>query len=423
MNQLLKEAFQLRKNQKFEKAVELYKPLWSDNPDSFSDWDGWSFGFCLSKLGLHTESLEVCRKLYKKYSDKEFLNSLYAKSIYYTQFKNSKESSVENLRKAATAILKLSPPNQTYSYSAIAVFGLTKVLMTQMNINWSEIENWLLKLEPDLLNDNVFITTDKKGKKIELASAKEEWYSLMIRAKAGLDQPQELLKYLEIARKQNLKWHYSNDIWFKRKEAFACLSIGEREKAEKILRKITAQKKDWFLLFDLSKAVKDENERIQLMCEAALSPGKTEHKINLFYSFFELLKNTDQKIAKTNLELVVAIRKENNWLIPDNLKKDKAECQLTSEEIRNSSTILNELKAFWQSLSNEKQTKFEGIVSNILENGKSAFVKEGKNTYYFNMGKWYGKLKTGDKISFDLTDGFDKKKNRSTKIAINIKPL
>lgn len=421
MNQLLKEAFQLRKNLEFNKAIKIYKTVWTEDENLFNDWDGWSYAFCLSKLNFHDKALEVCRKMYPKYPNYEILNSLYAKSIYFTQFKNQSETNIQNLQKAATAILKLSPPGNPYSYTPVAIFGLIKSMMAQMNINWSEIEKWLLKLEPDLLDDKAFKMIDSNGKAKEYASPKEEWYSLMIRTKAGLNQPREVLEILGIARKQNLKWHYNNDIWFARKEAFAFLSLGANEKAEQILRKIITQKKDWFLLFDLSTAVKDNDEKIQLMCKAALAPGKIEHKIKLFQTFAEMLKTERTEKSKNHFELVAAIRKENGWGLPEDLIKNLKELEINPDNLNKSSQIINEIKSYWQEFSDEDQQKRTGTIIKILPNGNSGFVKERNDSFYFNAGKLSGKIKEGDKVLFEITEGFDKKKNKATKMAVNLK--
>ena len=424
MKQLLKEAFQKRKNQDFQNAVDIYEQIWKNNPEIFTDWDAWSYVFSLSKLNAYQKALERCQVLYRRMPASEMLKGIYAKAVFYTQFKSKNEVGLDTLRKAAKAVIKLSPPHLPYSYAPATVFALIKRLLAQLVINWEEIESWLNTVDPDLLRDKDFGIKDGRGKNISLASPKEEWYSLMIRAKAGLNQPAELLKFLELARKQNLKWHYNNDIWFARKEAFALLSLGNREKAEKILRRIISQKRDWFLLYDLALVVEDTEEKLLLMSKAALSPGKTEHKIKLFQMMYHLLKNTNPQTAKKHLKLALAVRTEQGWSVSDELKKVLLEEEITLDKIGNSSGILRDLKPYWrqQSLSENTERK-SGVVASILPSGKSGFIVDGRDSWYFNVGLLANKIKTGDRVTYELADGFDKKKNKAVKNAVNIQVM
>ena len=341
-------------------------------------------------------------------------------AIYYTQFKGKSEPGLPDLKKAASAILKLSPPTREFSFAPIAIFNLVKKIMAGQQFSWAEIETWLLKIDPAFLSDQPFKMTQQNGKTSELASQKEEWYSHMIRVKAGLDQPAELLELLKTARKQNLKWHYNNDIWFARKEAFAHMQLGDLQKAESILRKVTAQKKDWFLLYDMAQVVDNEEEKLKLMIRAVTAPGKIEHKVKLYYSLYQQLIKSDREAAILHLKLFTAIRKEKNWGITDQLKIILEQEAVEEKDIGSSALILKEIKPVWDRMNESQSERIKGKVASILPNGKAGFVKAGKNSFYFSMGRLEGKIRSGDTISFELTEGFDKKKNKAVKNAVHI---
>lgn len=422
MQKNLDAAFQLRKSQNYQQAVDLYIPFWNEDPNQFDDWAGWSYAFCLSKLNRHEESLEVCRVLFPKYKSSEIIRLLYAKEIYYTQFTGSKPSPFEMLRKALRALFQLAPPTNPYSFTPMATFKLVKQLLIQQPINWIEIEEWLLKLDPDLLDEKTFTFTDTSGKTRELASPKEEWFTLMIRAKGGSGKPAELLQMLETARKQNFKWHYGNDLWFARKEAFALNELGEKEKAEAILRKIILQKKEWFLLFDLAQLVGEKQERIQLLCSAALSHGKNEMKIKVFEALFHNLKDNPeyQREAALHLCLVAALREENRWPVNESMLRKIQEMGITISVEGSSIKIIGDLIPFWKKISNRKAERFNGIIETVFPNNKAGFLRRGKSKIFFGAGKLQGQLKPGDKVSFETEDSFDKKKNRQSVIAVNL---
>ncbi len=422
MNEKLQEAFNLRKDQNFYQAIEIYQPIWKQNHDSFDDWAGWSYAFSLSKLNRHDEALEVCRTLFPRFNHSEILNSLYAKCIFYTQFTRDKSPSIEVLSKATEAMMQLSPPHQPYSLTSAAIFRLIKVLLSQQSIEWGKIENWLLKLEPDLLDDRPFRMTDSRGNHIELASPKEEWYSNMIKVKGGLNQPKELLALLDVARKQNIKWHYNNDIWFARKEAFALNQLGEKDKAEKILRNILKRKKDWFLLYDLSLVIENEKESLTLMARAARAPGKDEHKLKLFQSLYERLAKIEMhhNDAAIHLCLIAAIREEQGWPVKEEMRNTIIKAGIDPVQEGSSLAIKKNLIPVWISLDKDAAKRLTGKVKSILPNGNAGFISCENVSYYFRVGNLKNKIKPGTMLSFELEDGYDKKKNKSTKVAVNI---
>lgn len=347
---------------------------------------------------------------------------LYAKEIYYTQFAGNKPSPLEVLRKALTAMFELAPPTNPYSFTPMATFKLVKQLLNQQQINWQEIEDWLLKLDPDLLDEKTFTFTDTRGKIRELASPKEEWFTLMIRAKGGLGKSGELLEMLNTARKQPFKWHYGNDIWLARKEAYALNELGEKQKAEAILRKIILQKKDWFLLFDLAQLVEDKQEKLRLLCTAALGHGKNEMKLKVFETLFQCIKDDPEyrREAALHLCLVVTLREENNWPVSDSMLREIKSRGVTITMEGSSLKIINSLVSFWKKMAKRRAERLNGIIETVFQNNKAGFIRHGKEKIFFSAGRLEGKLQPGDRVSFETEDSFDKKKNRSSVIAVNL---
>ena len=139
---------------------------------------------------------------------------------------------------------------------------------------------------------------------------------------------------------------------------------------------------------------------------------------------YHLLKNTDSQTAKKHLKLALAVRTEQGWSVSDELKKVLLEEEITLDKIGNSSGILRDLKPYWrqQSLSENTERK-SGVVASILPSGKSGFIVDGRDSWYFNVGLLANKIKTGDRVTYELADGFDKKKNKAVKNAVNIQVM
>jgi len=414
----LEKASQYRKEENYTKAIGIYKALWDTNAASFNEWDIWGYAYSLFKTKDYQDTLNIAREGYKIFPNFEMLHSLYARSIYYTQFKANPPPNLSTLKKALDAILKLHPPHQPYSVAPTAIFEFAKIAMKQNVIHWKEIEEYLLKLEPELLDDKAF-EFKNKGRDVSIASDYEKWYACMIRVKGGLNQPKELLDLLDQARSKNIKWHYNNDIWFERKEAFAYNQLGEVEKAIKIMKSILARKKDWFLIYDLAKLFpEDSEEKGELLCEAALAKGPYAMKLKLYDDLYTFFKTIDKDIAQDHLKLIATLRIENDWDIPQRVSllldgKDWKE--------KSSSFYLKKLRNIWKKYLPEKE-KLEGRIITIFPNGNAGFIKADNESYFFSINDIKDKesIEKNQKVVFEWVESFDKKKNKMSKKAINI---
>lgn len=417
----LKEASRFRTEEQYQKAVELYNESWAEHAALFNDWDIWSYAFSLFKLQKYEESLDICREGYKKNSKFEMINSLYARNIFYTQFKVEPVPHIDILEKAIDAIFQLSPPYVPYSVSVRAILEFPKLVMKQNTIPWDRIEKNLEKLQPDLLDDAPFTFKNESGKKVDIASDKEKWYANMIRVKAGLNKSEELLELVKETKRLNLKFHYNNDIWFARKEAFAHHQLGNTKKAIAILRKLIVRKSDWFLIYDLAKLIEGSKEKLKLLAEAALKPGPAEMKLNLYYSLYELLIEKEEELAEKHLQLIVAIRNENGWDIPQEIL---LKLPNGVDENAKIGKLLKELRPKWKEFLPQQEI-LNGHILTVFPNGNAGFIKSGKESYFFTKSDMKEKedINKGTKVSFSWKESFDKKKNKVSKQAINISVL
>ncbi len=423
---LFQQAFTFRKQKEYAKAINIYQSLWEQNKENFNDWAGWSYGFCLKETRKYQEALGICRLIYKRFPESSMVKQLYASCIYYTQFTNKEMPDITTSKKAVQAMVDLCPPDQKYSLTPKAIFKLTKQLMSQTNIKWLEIEYWLKKMDPDLLDHTPFTMIDPFGKTKEYASPLEEWYSVMIKVQAGLNDPLALLELLAMARKRQLKWHYNNQIWFARKEAFAYLQLGEKERAQKILRQIISQKKEWFILQDLAQIVSDKEESLRLFSEAALAFGDPDKKIKLYQNLYQLLNNKPEyeNETKLHLKLIYLIRKQAGWQIPSELEKAINKHDIKLKDNMNLNDYIKQLIPFWEKIVGCSKNIIEGIITKILDNNQAGFIRStlGKD-HYFSMkeAKQIGnKILVGTSVLFELVEGFDKKKNITTQNAVRL---
>lgn len=426
-NLSLQQATEFRRKKQYKAALSIYQPLWEENSLQFNEWDGWSYAYSLKEMELYGEALEVCRKLYPRFKHSEFICNLYAQCIYYTQIGVSQPPSLSTQRKAVKGMIRLSPPHREYSLSGVAIFKLCKNLMNEKPVQWQEIESWLNLMDPDLLSNETFRSRLPNGKTIEYASQQEEWYSMMIRVKAGLEEPKQLIELLDEAERKNIKWHYQNDIWMKRKRAFAYHQLGQSEKAEKLLGQVLQRKKEWFLYADLGEVLVDRKEKLKMFSKAAIKRGKLSMKINLFKRISDLLQEeeSEKENYKKHLLLRARIRLENGWNIPNDLEKQLVKEEVDIGSVNNATEVYNQLYPYWEKLVEAGEDRQQGKVHYLHNNGKSGMITgANQNEYFFGMREIEGdknKVEPGVKVSFKVTPGFDRKKNRASEMATNIK--
>lgn len=428
-NSQFKEAGEHRKRKEYKAAISIYRPLWDADPEKFGEWEGWGYAFCLKGMGLYLEALEVCRKIYPRFSHSVFISNLYAQCIYYTQFKTNPLPSIEVQRKALKGMFELSPPHREYSLTGIAIFQFCKRLMGEPNVSWLEIEEWIKTMDPDLLSKDSFKSELPNGKRVEFASHQEEWYSILIRAKAGLGQSQELLDLIEEAQKRDIRWHYNNDIWMMRKKAFAYNELGNKEEAEKILREILTRKKDWFLYSDLGIVLTQKDKKLEAWSRAALERGKLEMKVRLFKHIADLIEDDAelQEIYKQHLLLTARIRMENGWPLPQSLEEKIKACGADLSTSDSAEALFRSLKPFWEKHSGKGQNRMAGRIKFIHKNGKSGMIEgEDGQLYFFGMSALSGNKKRAvpdSKVEFEPAEGFDKKRNKPSRMAVDIQFL
>lgn len=420
------EASQHRRNKQFKEALIIYGGLWEHDPSQFNEWDGWSYAFCLKEMSFYQEALEVCRKMYPRFKNSEFISSLYAQCIYYTQINTQPLPPIQVQRKAVSAMLQLSPPHKEYSFTAIAIFKFCKRLMEEKPVNWSEIEEWMTNMDPDLLKRESLKYQLPNGKYVEFASQQEEWYSMMIRAKAGLSQPQALLDLIEEVQRRNMRWHYQNDIWIMRKKAFAYTELGMTDKAVRILRDILKKKRDWFLYSDLGDIMDEEEKKMEAWCTAAITSGKLEMKIRLFEKISRLIEHKPQllEIYNQHLLLIARIRLENGWPFSPDFERQLSLHQIDLSRVNSAHEAYNALKSFWEKHAMANSEKIEGKVKLIHNNGKSGIIESAKGKrYFFSFSEGTvskESMRPGTKVSFIPAEGFDKKKNKPSLMATRI---
>lgn len=428
VNDQLRLAFQQRKSGDYAGALSVYEGLENTHADQFSEWDAWSFAYCYRALKQYEKCLDTCRRFYARFPGHELLRQLYAWAIYYTQIaRENNMPPYATLKKALDGIWQLSPPGTPYGCAERAMFKVIKHLSVIMPPDWEEIDRLLNKMEPGKLSAETYTLDGPGGRKNELASDREEWYSWKSKALLQTGQWQACVALCTAAESAIGKWHYSNHIWFARRKAAALSRLGIMDEAKAILEKLVLQKKDWFLVQDLAELESDPHKALLLCTEAALMPGDTEKMIRLFFTMAGLYNAcAEPEAARQSALLCLSIRHHHDWPVPSDLEDFLLKSGGYSNTIEPPDYYLKPLQLRWKKEMEQHQPACTGSIYRLLPNGQSGFIKpdgKGGGELYFSTRDWQGKppkIHTGMRVGYRKTLAWDKAKNRESEKAIHL---
>ncbi|TAD93189.1 MAG: hypothetical protein EAY75_01300 [Bacteroidetes bacterium] len=435
MQPTLAQAFELRKNKNMAQALDLYNTLWQQEPLAFGEWDLWSYGQCLRHTRAYQQALAVSRAAYTRFAQSTLLNQQYAWCIYYTQIATTPagagSSHTATLEKAVNAILQLSPPHTPYSPAVRSIFKTIKHLSTLPHAPWLQMEGWLNRLDvTQLTQDTYAVALPGKNKQTELASDVEEWYSWKSKCLLQQGQWEACLQLCAEAAANIKKWHYSNDVWFGRRQAACLVQLNRRAEAATLLTQLLRRKKEWFMLADLAEITADPVAALGLYAQAALAYGDPPKKLRLYASMMALLQQQNKAAeALLHAQLMVALRLQNQWPVAPELMAQAANGGAVPS-VAALLQQLNPLWSTWQAGANGTKAAARqlGTVANLLPNGHAGFIKPeaGGANLYFLIKQYRGaaqSLRVGLKISYEIAEGYDNKKQQATQQAVNLRAI
>ena len=438
VDEIKTQAVKFFKAKQFAEAFPLYKELWEEHRDDCNEWEGWRYAVCLKHSKDYKSALKFCREVYKIKPTFENIKGTYAWCIYYTEISIEKINNESNLFKAGEGIIKLSKQedksvkkeNDFPCVYTLSLFKILEYLNEKAIYNPDKILYWTEKLNPEFLENISFVTTDKDDKERELAPQKEKWFALRAKALLESEQFENCIQLSEQALTVLTKFHYDNDIWFKRDIALSKAGLGEIDLALTELKALLKRKNEWFIQKEIAQIYKQQDkldEAINYAVDAALNFGDADKKMNLYKLLAELLKvkgKTNE--AKAHIEFIYQIRKVNQWRIDPELSNLINEFGIDTNKNADIRELHRQMKPMWEQLKFGNQELLKGFIRTIISEGKAGFIDtDNRKSYFFSAKNFIGRRELmipQQKVSFFLEDSFDKKKNQPTKIAINIKP-
>lgn len=246
------------------------------------------------------------------------------------------------------------------------------------------MDKFLSALDYDLLSDEPRTFNTKQGK-VEVASPLEDYLALKTYALLELEKYQECKDMCKLAFERIKKFHYDNEIWFKRRIAQSEIGLGNHHEAEKILKELLESKAGsdkWFIYRDIAELyfkLEDFTKALKYSVDAVFYGNEPHFLIDLYYLQALILHKLNRTHeSKILVELIAAILKERNWKGKDEYRKLFSYYKIDSASLRSVNEIIKEARKFWEKERYGNKPKLQGTVISIHKNGKVGRIKRSK---------------------------------------------
>lgn len=421
-------ANELRKAGNFEEALLLYRNLWKETGDKF---DGAGLLHCLRKLELFNEAIILADELIVKYPDFDWCrNEVIWIYIQGRLDKINEEEPLERVVEIAKRIMSLNPDGLA---AKLTVFKVLKSAKASNDLE--TINEWVVQIDPNSLSTEPM--TDSSGRKGW--SDQSLWYNYRINgliekgdAKAATNMVDEILERFPIQRK-----------FFLRLKALANHLLGNLSESEKIYQNLcSGYKPDWWMLYEYAKVVRDIGRRedaLKLMYQAAIGHSKLESMVSLFVDIGILCKELGKyEEARAHLALCKYVRNEKGWTVPEsiiNTVNDLNKIIGNNNEPSSLKEALSICRSEWSKLLGKKndlknlsytnRKVKKGLVGKVsLGQSDRPFcfiIAKDEQSFFCYKSDLPPDIIDGGEVTFDAIPSFDKKKNKESWKASNIR--
>jgi len=432
INEQKREANRLRKLGQIEEALPIYRDLWEKTGDEF---DGAGLLQCLRKRKLSDEAIPLADDLLNKYPDFEWIRneSIWA-YIQGTLNVLNDDIPIQTVEDKANFIMSLNPKG---SAEKAVIFKVMK--SAKSSNHWGVVNGWVIKIDPaSLSTDSTVMSSGKEG-----WSDQSQWYNYRIR---GLlekhDSEEEVEKALTLSG-EAIRLFPKQNKFFLRLKALAYSHLSNYKEATKIYKNLCSRPKvDWWLLHEYAKVLQAqglEEDALMLMYQAASNHHKLESMVNLFLDIgmlcYELKKYRE---ARAHLVLCRYVRVDRDWSVPEQITSTLNEInrQLNDSEPSSQKEAYDICQNEWRTQLHEEGLRqgaveerkarrgLTGKINSIDDERPYCFIitKEG-NSFFCSKSELPAAINNGDEVSFDAIPSYDKKKQRDSWRAANIRHI
>jgi tetratricopeptide (TPR) repeat protein/cold shock CspA family protein len=418
----------LRKAGDFEQAAAAYAALWS----GADLWTGYWYAHCLRKAGLAKDAYAVAKEVYARNPQFKPGRSICAWTLYDVYIRPAASPDPQVL-KAAEGIVRLTAGDNAYAPTSPLTMSVLRVakLWAAKPRDLSALQ-WLDKLDPARLpTEPRKGGIDEKGQPRELASFREDYYSIRSRSLARLGRWEECLQAATKGLSDCGQLHYGNDVWFARRIALAKQKLGQAPEALAELQRLLPRKPAGFMHTNVAAAAwecGDAALTFKHCLLALLAPDDIGFKLDAALLLAHVLwQRGETAPARTHLSLCLAVRESREWKTSNDVMKLASDWDVSGPR-RDPEDLLRELRPLWKRWSEELNPRQTGVIQQVFSHGGAGFIRptNGGEDLYFNTRDWRehrSKPAAGTHVSFVTKPSFNHKQNRQTIVACEIRPM
>jgi tetratricopeptide (TPR) repeat protein len=433
----------LLKEKSVKEASILFNEVLETYPDDINGWDTFFIIQC-QRAGGNIKNLD---EWVEKQKDFDKVQNIYSWLLYDIHIKNFQSSNITQHEKGIKKLLEYSN-QKDFSVEGVDdipcpyTLGVFKLIKNyrKPNLNITKVAEWIEELEPAKLSRKENVFTDQTGKERRLASPYEDYYAILSSLRIKEERFNECIELCDYALENIKRFHYDNDIWFKRRKALSLIKIDREEEGFELLISLSKDRKGdkWFLYHEIAEVYfenEDYSHALEYCKKGIKAFGDEAFKINLLIltarTLFKLERLDDAAILANYMVGISVVydlkEKADLSRITSYFKIDKSTIEIPKKYLANYRRKVDEIFKIDRNIINKKKKftprksikikdgdEVKGWISAVHGNGKSGHVKVGNDAYFFSMKEVKAdkqKLDRGINVMLGFKDAMDRDGN------------
>lgn len=402
-------------NSKPQESLNLYRTIWEEFNSQYNEWDAF---FTLNAMKeVENPDFNWAMEIAEKFKQGK-PNSMFGWVVYKHKIKKCSNVQIreneQELNKLCNLLIQINTSHDnSFNCPLVTItFKVCKALFENL-FQAKKINDWLNKINPDLLSKVPQVRNDEKRGEQSSFSDFEQYCNLKSKALLKLENYPTCKAICETGLKSLTKFHFNIDLWLKMRLAISEEKLDNEEKSEKLFKEIISSRAGsdkWFLYKEITEFYykkKDFLKSWDYAIDSAFYGSEPQYMIQLFLLQARILYKLGRaKDGKILAELIYAIIKENEWNLKVEYQKLFDFYNVNINEIKDVKFHLKQAKIFWNNERYGKLEKQHGIIVSIHRNNKIGRIKnENKQFIDFhkrNLNEFVKKLDQikGSKVSF-----------------------
>ena len=411
-------ANNLRKENKYEKALEYYKQSWDILKDAYT---GAGLLHCLRKLENFEHAVSFAKSLIDLFPTIDWVKNEVAWTLVSGPFKQ-----VNNFTDALIVAEKIDNITSNSIILKQIAFKLLKLADNQEN--WQNVINWLNKVNPGNLSKD-FI----KGTKW---SDKSQWKYNYYKTLLKIGQYEEIISDIDecINEFPHIKEFFLN------LKAKSFKEADRYEDSAKIYEELLKYKKEWWInknYADLLLKMNLKDNALKMFYRAAILNKSMKMMVKIYQRIGNLCVELGKdKEALCHFILSKLIREKEGWTVPDDIEPSIKQLSGSFPDISNLSSInqiFSHCQEFWeaegnnktkiQKMEKSKKKTFMGVLNLGHQNRPFCFINTKKESIICDKSILPSNLKDNDQVKCEAIPSYDKKKQKESWKAIKVEKI